>query len=49
MITEGVVTAAYPTGGFFGYYLQTDGTGAGDDATPGASDAIFVYRPSRPP
>jgi 5'-nucleotidase len=43
--TRGVVTAAYPTGGFDGIYLQTAGTG-GDpaaDATPGASDAIFVY------
>jgi predicted extracellular nuclease len=46
VITEGVVTAAYPAGGFFGYVLQTDGTGSGDDATPGASDAIFVHQPS---
>ncbi|GAB6986670.1 ExeM/NucH family extracellular endonuclease [Nocardioides pyridinolyticus] len=43
VITEGVVTAAYPTGGFNGFYLQTGGTGAGADATPGASDAVFVY------
>ncbi|MBE1874395.1 ExeM/NucH family extracellular endonuclease [Myceligenerans sp. TRM 65318] len=43
--TRGVVTAAYPTGGFNGLYLQTSGTG-GDpagDPTPGASDGIFVY------
>jgi predicted extracellular nuclease len=40
--TTGVVTAAYPTGGFNGFYLQTGGAG-GTDATPGASDAIFVY------
>ncbi|QAY59561.1 ExeM/NucH family extracellular endonuclease [Microbacterium protaetiae] len=40
--TTGVVTAAYPAGGFNGFYLQTAGTG-GDDATPGASDAVFVY------
>jgi predicted extracellular nuclease len=46
VITQGVVTAAYPTGGFFGYVLQTDGTGSGTDATPGASDAIFVHQPS---
>ena len=46
VITEGVVTAAYPAGGFFGYVIQTDGTGSGVDATPGASDAIFVYQPS---
>ncbi|MBF4162285.1 ExeM/NucH family extracellular endonuclease [Nocardioides acrostichi] len=46
VVTEGVVTAAYPTGGFKGFNLQTEGTGAGDDATPGASDGIFVYAPS---
>ena len=46
VITQGVVTAAYPTGGFFGYVLQTDGTGSGDDATPDASDAVFVHQPS---
>jgi predicted extracellular nuclease len=48
VITQGVVTAAYPTGGLFGYVLQTDGTGSGDDATPGASDAVFVHQPSGP-
>ncbi|MBZ5740369.1 ExeM/NucH family extracellular endonuclease [Nocardioides mangrovi] len=37
--TEGVVTAAYPTGGYNGFYLQTPGT----PDTPGASDAVFVY------
>ncbi len=41
--TRGVVTAAYPTGGLNGFYIQTDGTGGGSDATPGASDAIFVF------
>ena len=41
--TQGVVTAAYPTGGFNSFYLQTAGTGGATDATPGASDAIFVY------
>ena len=46
VITQGVVTAAYPTGGLFGYVLQTDGTGNGTDATPGASDAIFVHQPA---
>ena len=44
VITTGVVTAAYPTGGFNGAYIQTPGTGgtakvAGTDA----SDGIFVY------
>jgi 5'-nucleotidase len=46
VVTEGVVTAAYPAGGLFGYVLQTDGTGAGDDPTSGASDAIFVHQPT---
>ncbi|AEG43145.1 ExeM/NucH family extracellular endonuclease [Isoptericola variabilis] len=43
--TRGVVTAAYPTGGFDGVYVQTEGTGGdpADDPTPGASDAVFVY------
>ncbi|MCX6399386.1 MAG: ExeM/NucH family extracellular endonuclease [Propionibacteriales bacterium] len=36
--TEGVVTAAYPTGGFNGLYIQTPGAD-----TAGASDGIFVY------
>ncbi|WP_104166028.1 ExeM/NucH family extracellular endonuclease [Cryobacterium sp. N22] len=38
--TVGVVTAAYPTGGFAGFYLQTPGTGGSADA---ASNGIFVY------
>jgi len=41
--TTGIVTAAYPTGGFNGIYVQTAGTGGGSDATPGASDGIFVF------
>ncbi|MFC3385454.1 ExeM/NucH family extracellular endonuclease [Couchioplanes azureus] len=40
--TEGVVTATYPTGGFNGFFVETGGAG-GDDATPGASDAVFVF------
>lgn len=43
--TTGVVTAAYPTGGFNGVYVQTPGSGGATDATPGASDGIFVYSP----
>ncbi|GLY98771.1 ExeM/NucH family extracellular endonuclease [Actinoplanes sp. NBRC 103695] len=39
VVTEGVVTAAYPTGGFSGFYLET----GGPDTTPGASDAVFVF------
>ena len=43
VITTGVVTADYATGGFNGFYLQTAGTGGPTDATPGASDAVFVF------
>ena len=43
--TRGKVTAAYPTGGFAGYYIQTPGTG-GDLAGHTASDGIFVYSPA---
>ena len=50
--TEGVITALYTKGfssagvancGFCGFYLQTGGSGGASDATPGASDGIFVY------
>ena len=44
--TRGVVTAAYPTGGFYGMVIQTPGTGSGTDATPGASDALYVFQKS---
>ena len=44
--TRGVVTAAYPTGDYYAFVIQTEGTGAGDDATPGASDALWVYQSS---
>lgn len=41
--TKGVVTAAYPTGGFNGFYLQTPGSG-GTAKSPGdASDGVFVF------
>ncbi|GIG23115.1 multifunctional nuclease/2',3'-cyclic-nucleotide 2'-phosphodiesterase/5'-nucleotidase/3'-nucleotidase [Cellulomonas chitinilytica] len=43
VVTSGVVTAAYPTGGLSGYVIQTPGTGGASDPTPGASDAIFVF------
>jgi predicted extracellular nuclease len=39
--TKGVVTAAFPTGGYNGFYIQT----GGPDTTPGASDGIFVFEP----
>jgi predicted extracellular nuclease len=52
--TTGVVTGVYGDpyddqpgmanyGGFDGFYLQTGGTGGATDATPGASDGVFVY------
>ena len=43
--TQGVVTAAYPTGGRNGYVIQTAGTG-GPLGTRTASDAIFVFSAS---
>ncbi|GAB3051602.1 ExeM/NucH family extracellular endonuclease [Sediminivirga luteola] len=39
--TRGVVTAAYPTGGLNGYFIQTPGTGGEEERE--ASDGIFVY------
>lgn len=39
--TRGVVTAAYPTGGYDGYYIQTQGTG-GDDGSA-SSDGLFIH------
>ena len=42
--TRGVVTAAYPTGGYNGFFIQTPGTGGPlDPQTHLASDAVFVY------
>ena len=42
--TRGVVTAAYPTGGYNGVVLQTPGTGGDVDlSTHAASDGVFVY------
>nr|WP_239073758.1 ExeM/NucH family extracellular endonuclease [Cellulomonas denverensis] len=43
--TSGLVTAAYPTGGFRGYVIQTPGTG-GELSGRTASDAVFVYSPN---
>jgi 5'-nucleotidase len=43
LTTRGIVTAAYPTGGYNGFYIQTPGTGGTLDASHTASDAIFVY------
>ncbi|MFD1858564.1 ExeM/NucH family extracellular endonuclease [Aeromicrobium camelliae] len=42
--TRGVVTAAYPTGGFNGIYLQTPGSGGDVDLeVHEASQGVFVY------
>ncbi|MDN4641775.1 ExeM/NucH family extracellular endonuclease [Agreia sp. PsM10] len=44
VVTRGVVTASYPTGGFNGYVIQTPGTGGSLDlATHTASDGLFVF------
>ncbi|MFF5625649.1 ExeM/NucH family extracellular endonuclease [Microbacterium sp. NPDC012755] len=40
---EGVVTADYRTGGYKGVTIQTQGSGGANDATPGASDGVFVF------
>ncbi|MEH3067836.1 MAG: ExeM/NucH family extracellular endonuclease [Aeromicrobium erythreum] len=40
--TRGVVTAAYPDGGFDGAYIQTEGTGDVDLDTHRASTGLFV-------
>lgn len=44
--TKGVVTAAYPDGGFNGFYIQTPSTGGTIDLSAHqASDAVFVHAP----
>ena len=44
VITEGVVTAVYATGGLNGYVIQTGGTGGAlDFSTHTGSTAVFVY------
>jgi 5'-nucleotidase len=43
VILKGVVTAAYATGGFHGFFLQTQGTGPEPSAS-GASDGVFVFQ-----
>ncbi len=40
---EGVVTADFRTGGYKGIVIQTQGSGGETDATPGASDGVFVF------
>ena len=50
VVTDGVVTAAYPTGGLAGFVIQTPGSG-GDTTVEGrpGSDAVFVYQTSGAP
>ncbi|MEE1650763.1 ExeM/NucH family extracellular endonuclease [Brachybacterium sp. J144] len=44
VVTEGVVTAVYATGGLNGYVIQTAGTGGAlDFSTHTGSTAVFVY------
>lgn len=40
--TQGVVTAAYPTGGLDGFFVQTAGTGGSPRPEQAASDGVFV-------
>lgn len=46
---EGIVTADHRTGGYKGIYVQTEGSGGAADATPGASDGIFIFFGNRSP
>lgn len=43
VVTHGVVTAAFPTGGINGLFIQTPGTGTDMEAS--ASHGVFVYAP----
>ena len=45
---EGIVTGDHRTGGFRGLYLQTAGSGGSTDATPNASDGIFIFLSGNP-
>ena len=46
VVTEGVVTAVYATGGLNGYVIQTGGTGGAlDFSTHKGSTAVFVHSP----
>lgn len=48
VIARGIVTAAYPTGGLNGFYIQTPGSGSAslDLASRTSSDGVFVYQES---
>ncbi|MFF1632819.1 ExeM/NucH family extracellular endonuclease [Leifsonia sp. NPDC058248] len=40
---QGIVTADHRVGGYKGIFIQTQGSGGATDATPGASDGVFVF------
>lgn len=47
VVTKGVVTADYATGGYNGYTIQTSGTGGAIDfSSHHGSDGVFIYSPS---
>ena len=43
VVVEGIVTGDYRVGGYKGIAIQSAGSGGETDATPGASDGIFVF------
>ncbi|HEY0641928.1 MAG TPA: ExeM/NucH family extracellular endonuclease, partial [Nocardioides sp.] len=45
---KGVVTARFPDGGLNGFVIQTPGYDPANDATPNASDGLFVYQGGAP-
>ncbi|MDT9592584.1 ExeM/NucH family extracellular endonuclease [Nocardioides zeae] len=44
VVTRGLVTATYPTGGFNGFYIQTPGTGDEVKGPDQGSNAVFVFQ-----
>lgn len=46
VITRGIVTAAYPSGGLSGAYIQTPGTGGANRPSDAPSDGLFVFSAS---
>ena len=45
----GIITADHRVGGYRGVYLQSAGSGGPTDATPGASDGVFIFLGSANP
>ena len=46
---QGIITADHRNGGYRGVYLQSAGSGGPTDATPGASDGVFIFLGSANP